>query len=97
LWAGLPVLTKIGKSFAARVAASLLLAVGMPELVADGADDYERLALAIATDPDRLAALERKLERNRLTAPLFDTELYVRDIEAVYERIAIPHEASKAA
>jgi predicted O-linked N-acetylglucosamine transferase (SPINDLY family) len=97
LWAGLPVLTKIGKSFAARVAASLLHAVGMQELVTDSADDYERLAFAIATDSEKLAALRHKLAQNRLTTPLFDAERYVRDVETVYERIAVRHETSRAA
>ncbi|RVT94358.1 tetratricopeptide repeat protein [Sphingomonas crocodyli] len=89
LWAGLPVLTKLGRSFVARVAGSLLHAVGLPELVTESPADYERRALEIATDPDMLAALKQKLAANRATAPLFDAPRYTRDIEALYERIAV--------
>ncbi|HEY0271137.1 MAG TPA: hypothetical protein VGC10_09140, partial [Sphingomonas sp.] len=87
LWAGLPVLTKLGSSFAARVAGSLLHALDMPELVTRTTNAYEQRALDIATDPAGLAALKAKLDRNRLTTPLFDTEMYTRDIEALYEDI----------
>ncbi|HEY5225617.1 MAG TPA: tetratricopeptide repeat protein, partial [Methylovirgula sp.] len=72
LWVGLPVLTLIGESFAGRVAASLLHAIGLPELVTHSADDYETLALRLATEPERLADLRRKLAANRLNHPLFD-------------------------
>ena len=82
LWAGLPVLTCPGRSFASRVAASLLLAVGLPELVTGSLDDYENLALALATDPARLAALREKLATQRQHTPLFDTLRSTRDIEA---------------
>lgn len=88
LWAGLPVLTKLGHSFAARVAGSLLHAVGMPELVTETVEEYERLALAIARDRDRPGALKDKLAQNRHTAPLFDSARFVRDLEAIYARIA---------
>jgi predicted O-linked N-acetylglucosamine transferase (SPINDLY family) len=84
LWAGLPVLTRIGETFASRVAASLLRAVGLPELVTESAAAYEALSLELATDPPRLAALRRQLAVNRPTAPLFDTELFTRHIEAAY-------------
>lgn len=85
LWAGLPLVTTLGASFASRVAGSLLHAVGMPELVTDTAEDYERLALALATDPARLAGVRAKLRDNRATAPLFDAERYTRDLEALFE------------
>jgi predicted O-linked N-acetylglucosamine transferase (SPINDLY family) len=85
LWAGLPVVTKAGNSFAARVAASLLMAVGLPELVTSSPEAYERLALELATDPDRLAAIKAKLAANRLTTPLFDSERFARHIERAYE------------
>jgi predicted O-linked N-acetylglucosamine transferase (SPINDLY family) len=88
LWAGLPLVTRLGDSFVARVAGSLLHAIGMPELVAETAEDYEALALALAVDPARLAALKARLVRNRLTTPLFDTERTVRDIESLYQSIA---------
>ena len=87
LWAGVPVLTKIGDSFVARVAGSLLHALDVPELITRSPEVYEHRAIEIATNPLELAALKAKVTRNRLTAPLFDTERYARDIEAVYERL----------
>jgi len=87
LWVGLPVLTCPGKSFTARVAASLLYAMDMPELVAATLADYEALAIALAKDPARLKDVKDKLVANRATSPLFDTETYARDIEALYMRM----------
>jgi protein O-GlcNAc transferase len=84
LWAGLPVLTCRGTAFAGRVAASLLTAVGLPELITEAAADYEARALALARDPARLAALRAKLASGHATAPLFDTPRLARDLEAVY-------------
>jgi predicted O-linked N-acetylglucosamine transferase (SPINDLY family) len=84
LWAGLPVLTLAGEGFAARVAASLLEAVGLPELVADTQARYEEVALALATEPARLAALRARLHDQRLGAPLFDTDRFARHIENAY-------------
>ena len=84
LWAGLPVLTCAGAAFAGRVAASLLHAVGLPELVTDTQADYEALAIALARDPARLQALRAKLQAQLPTAPLFDTPRFARDIEAAY-------------
>lgn len=84
LWAGLPVLTCRGKSFAARVAASLLHAIDLPELVTDSQLDYESLAVELATSPERLQVIREKLARNRLTSPLFDARLFARHIEAAY-------------
>ena len=90
LWAGLPVLTCIGETFAARVAASLLNAIHLPELITSTQQEYEALAVKLATNPDRLMSIRQKLEKNRLTTPLFDTELFTRNIEkaytAMYER-----------
>src|SRR5208283_6171270 len=74
LWTGLPVLTCTGESFAARVAASLLNAIGLPELITTTQDHYEALAIELATHPDRLMGLRAKLAENRLTMPLFDTD-----------------------
>jgi len=93
LWAGLPVVTKLGSSFVARVAGSLLHALDMPELVTESAADYERLALELATDPAALAQVKAKLARNRLTSSLFDTERYTRDLEALYLRLHFEHTA----
>ena len=70
LWAGLPVVTKIGLGFAARVAGSLLNAVGLPELVTETEQDYEALILELATNPTKLAKIKEKLATNRLTQPL---------------------------
>lgn len=87
LWAGLPVLTLIGETFAGRVAASLLHAIGLPELVTYSAEDYEALALRLAREPELLAGLRRKLAANRLNAPLFDARRYARHLEAAYLRM----------
>jgi predicted O-linked N-acetylglucosamine transferase (SPINDLY family) len=84
LWAGLPLLTCAGTTFAGRVAASLLCAAGLPELVTQDLDAYERTAFALATDPGRLAALRTKLAENRARAPLFDTDRFRRHIEQAY-------------
>src|SRR6185437_13504920 len=84
LWAGLPVLTVMGEAFAGRVAASLLQAIEMPELVTNSLADYEALALALARDPARLAALKEKLARNIATTPLFDADRFTRDLETAY-------------
>ncbi|MDB5741553.1 MAG: repeat-containing protein, partial [Alphaproteobacteria bacterium] len=82
LYAGLPVLTCRGTAFAGRVAASLLTAIEMPELIAESPEDYEALALALAREPARLGELRAKLAANRATAPLFDTTHFARDLEA---------------
>ena len=84
LWAGLPVLTQIGETFAGRVAASLLTAIGLPELITSTPQEYEGLAIELATNPDKLAHIKRKLAGNRLTKPLFDIQRYTRHIEAAY-------------
>ena len=90
LWVGLPVLTCVGEAFASRVAASLLSAVDMPELIATTSDAYEDLAIQLATSPARLSQLRKKLEHNRSVAPLFNTALFARHIEdacaQMYER-----------
>jgi predicted O-linked N-acetylglucosamine transferase (SPINDLY family) len=87
LWAGLPLLTCRGKSFAGRVAASLLQSVGLPELVCHSLADYEAAALMLATDPSALGALRQRLAQNRKTAPLFDADRHRRHIEAAYTRM----------
>lgn len=85
LWAGLPLLTCKGSTFAGRVAASVLHAVGLPELVAETLDDYERMALALARDPALLASLRSRLAEHRLASPLFDSKRFCRHIEAAYK------------
>ncbi|MGB8278336.1 MAG: tetratricopeptide repeat protein [Methylovirgula sp.] len=87
LWVGLPVLTLLGETFAGRVAASLLHAIGLPELVTNSDEEYETLALRLATEPQLLADLRRKLHANRLTHPLFDTRRYARHLEAAFTRM----------
>lgn len=87
LWGGLPVLTRKGSSYTARVAASQLMAVGLPELITDTAESYEALAIALAQDPNRLKNLRQKLTDNRATTPLFDTGRFARNIEDIYARI----------
>jgi predicted O-linked N-acetylglucosamine transferase (SPINDLY family) len=84
LWAGLPLLTCRGKTFPGRVAASLLHAVGMPELVTESLEDYQALALKLAGDPAQLQSLRQKLARNRLASPLFDTDRFRRNLESAY-------------
>jgi len=84
LWAGLPILTQIGQTFAGRVGASLLMALGLPELIVESADQFENLAIELATEPERLAAIKNKLARNRLATPLFNTTLYTRHLESLY-------------
>jgi predicted O-linked N-acetylglucosamine transferase (SPINDLY family) len=85
LWAGLPVLTCLGRSFAGRVAASLLKAVGLPELITGTQEQYEAKALELARNPAHLRELKDRLERSRTTSPLFDGRLFARHIEAAYE------------
>ncbi len=91
LWAGLPVLTCIGEAFVSRVAASLLEAVGLPNLVTSSLADYEALALALAHDRPRLASLKARLLANRATSPLFDTARYTRNFETALIRMAALH------
>ena len=92
LWAGLPVLTCAGSAFAGRVAAGLLSAVGLPELVTNNLADYEALALHLARDADALAAVKAKLHANRLTMPLFDTDRFRRHLEAAFTRMWERHD-----
>ena len=88
LWVGVPLVTCRGNSFVGRVAASLLHAVGLPELVTDSLEDYEALARSIASDPARHAALKTHLHAARETAPLFDSLRTTRALEDLYLRMA---------
>jgi predicted O-linked N-acetylglucosamine transferase (SPINDLY family) len=92
LWAGLPLLTCTGEAFASRVAASLLTAIDLPELITTTQEEYEALAVELATSPDRLGNIKQKLERNRLTTPLFDTRLFTRNIESAYMQMVDRHQ-----
>jgi predicted O-linked N-acetylglucosamine transferase (SPINDLY family) len=96
LWAGLPVLTCMGESFASRVAASLLNAIGLPELITQTPEDYEALAIELATNPGKLQSIKAKLAANRLTTPLFDTALFTKHIEAAYEKMYERYQADLA-
>ena len=87
LWAELPLLTCRGEQFDCRGAASLLESMELGELVAGDLNDYEAMARDLARDPARLADLRARLAKNRLTSPLFDTDGFRRDIEAVYSRM----------
>jgi predicted O-linked N-acetylglucosamine transferase (SPINDLY family) len=87
LWAGLPLVTCAGKSFVARVAGSLLRAAELPELVTANLSDYEALAVKLASEPELLASLRRRLEQNRMTCPLFDIDRFRRHIETAYIRM----------
>jgi predicted O-linked N-acetylglucosamine transferase (SPINDLY family) len=84
LWAGLPVLTLKGQSFASRVSASLLSTVGLTEMVASTAEEYEEMAVRLATNGNLLEDIKRRLAQNRLTTPLFDTRSFTRHLEEAF-------------
>ena len=81
---GLPVLTCIGRSFASRVAASLLNAVNLPELITTTKEEYESLAIELATNPEKLKIIKDKLASNLSTAPLYNTKLFTKNLESAY-------------
>jgi predicted O-linked N-acetylglucosamine transferase (SPINDLY family) len=87
LWAGLPVLTLKGKSFASRVASSILNAIDLPELVTSSQAEYEALAIELAINPQKLVFIKEKLIKNKLTTPLFDTPLFTNNLESAYIQI----------
>lgn len=87
LWAGLPLLTCPGATFASRVAASLLTAIGLPELIAADLNAYESLAIELATNSEKLSLIRQKLSTHRLASPLFDTERFTRHLETAYREI----------
>lgn len=91
LWAGLPVLTRAGRSFASRVGASLLTAIGLPELITRSDQHYEDLAVALAQDPLRLQALRQRLAANRLSQPLFNCERFTRSLESAFVQVMERH------
>ena len=84
LWMGLPVVTCVGRTFSSRMAGSLLSAIELPELITYNLEDYYRLALELATDRNKLAAIRSKLIANRDSTPLFDSARFTRDLEGVY-------------
>ncbi len=87
LWAGVPVITLAGGHFASRMSASILTAIGLPELIAHSIEEYEALAVQTALEPDRLTGLRRKLAQNRLTEPLFDTPRFTSSLERAFTRM----------
>ena len=91
LWAGVPVLTLPGDSFASRVGASIVSAAGLPELVARDAADYKAIAVALARDPARRAGLRARLAKRDAPGGLYDTAAFVRRLEALYEKIWSRH------
>ncbi len=95
LWAGLPVLTRLGTTFAGRVAASLLNGLEMPELITASQQQYEDLAVHLAASPQALAALRAKLADKRLTAPLFDVHRFTAHLESAYAQIHARHLAHR--
>ena len=84
LKAGVPVLTLVGQSFASRVAASLLNAMGLSELITTNQENYEAMAIELAKNPKKIADIKQKIIENRLTSPLFDTPLFTKNLEAAY-------------
>jgi len=86
LWNDLPVVTKLGNGFAARMCGSLLMSLDMPELVTETEQEYETLILELATNPERLATIRKKLKENRVSAPLFDTESFTKHLEDGYQQ-----------
>ncbi len=87
LWAGVPLVTRMGETFASRVAASLLRSVGLPELIVEDWRAYHVLAKRLATDPESLRSARDRLAASRSTCPLFDTAGFARDLESLYGRM----------
>jgi predicted O-linked N-acetylglucosamine transferase (SPINDLY family) len=96
LWAGLPVLTCAGHAFAARVAASLLRAIELPELVTSTTQQYEDKAVQLAENPELLAEIKRKLAQNRLKTALFDIRSFTSHLEVAYARVLERHRSGLA-
>jgi predicted O-linked N-acetylglucosamine transferase (SPINDLY family) len=95
LWAGLPLVTCIGETFAGRYAASLLAAAAVPELVTRSLEEYGALARKLATDTNHLAQIRAKLAANRATCALFDSRRFTRDLEDLLQRIWTEHRAGR--
>jgi predicted O-linked N-acetylglucosamine transferase (SPINDLY family) len=87
LQVGLPVLTCVGESFASRVAASLINSVNLPELITNNHEEYEKLAIELATKPEKLKNIKEKLDSNLTSSPLYDTPLYVKQLEMAFEEM----------
>jgi predicted O-linked N-acetylglucosamine transferase (SPINDLY family) len=87
LKSGVPIITLTGKTFASRVAASLLSAIQLSELITHTVKEYESLAIELATNPNKLSDVKKRLICNRFSAPLFDTLLFTQDLESVYVKM----------
>ena len=87
LQVGLPVLTRIGESFASRVAASLINSVNLPELITETQEQYEEMAIGIAKDTEKLKSIREKLKSNLPLSPLYNTPLYVKQLESAYQEM----------
>ena len=83
MWSGLPIITKQGNQFAARVASSLLSALDLNELITQTEDEYENLIIDYASQPLKLKKINEKLNKNKNIKPLFNTEQYTRDFELI--------------
>jgi protein O-GlcNAc transferase len=94
LWAGLPVLTYLGNTFAGRVAGSLLTAIGLPDLITSSLNEYRFLALELATHPEKLSSIRQRLAKNRFSQPLFNTGLFTRHIEDAFIQMWEKHQRS---
>ncbi len=96
LWAGLPLLTCVGHTFAARMAGSILQAVDLPQLITYTLADYEEKAVQLAQQPQQIEAMKQQLAQNRMSCKLFNSPQFVRDLEAIYERIAVQNPQAQA-
>lgn len=96
LWAGVPIITCRGTTWPGRVAASLLTAIGLDDLIRENLPAYEALAVTLAQDPAQLKATKDRLEKNRLTTPLFDTVRFARHMEAAYAQMMARHASGEA-
>ena len=87
LWAGVPFLTLAGDSFASRGGASMLNALGLPELITYSENEYKNKAIEFATNPILLKTIKEKLEKNKISKPLFDAKLFTKNVESAYKKI----------
>jgi protein O-GlcNAc transferase len=87
LWAGTPVITIQGSSFASRMSSSILTAIGLPELITQTIEEYEQIAVDLARNPERLQEIRQKIAKNRLAEPLFDTPRFARNLEKAYKEM----------
>jgi protein O-GlcNAc transferase len=94
LWAGLPVLSRLGDTFPGRVSASLLRAIGLSELIAYSQEEYEKLAINLAHHPEKLNAIREKLIKNRLSKPLFNSVDFTKNLEAAYIKMVDDYKAN---